>query len=218
MLSASAMAPSTMAPAYPAGRVSVGYRETADHFELLDQVSAWWPDYVEPAYRQAWMTRGLARPGDSAVFAAYARLRARHVDRTGQGGRDAAAWRADSTGPGLFSAGAGRTADPVAAAFYAAASVDDALARLTGVLTRDEVAFLRGFYRRFAPRVDPLLAETRARVAPSRAATAATLADPAVVAYLAQVAGLFASVEPVGAARRDTAGRDTAGRHITGAS
>ncbi|HZF67160.1 MAG TPA: hypothetical protein VEZ47_03890, partial [Gemmatirosa sp.] len=97
-------------------------------------------------------------------------------------------------GSGLFTAGAALTADPMAAAFHASATVDEALARLAGVLTADERAFLRSFYGRFAARVDPLLAETRARTAPSQALTAATLADTAVGAYLGRVARLFAPV------------------------
>jgi hypothetical protein len=123
-----AVLPGTGGAGGTAAAVSVGYREAADRFELLDQVSAWWPDYVEPAYRRAWEARGLGRAGDDTLFATYRELRTRHVDRTGQGGGDAAAWRTDSTGGGLFTAGAALTSDPVAAAFYASASVEEALA------------------------------------------------------------------------------------------
>jgi hypothetical protein len=176
-------------PAQPL--ISVRYREAACLFEILDQVSAWWPDYVEPEYRKAWIARGLEQKGDSIWFRRYATLRSRYFDRTGQQGDSAAgsaAWRA---GSGLFTAGATQHADPVAAAFHDAESLDDAFTRLTTIVTPDERTFLRRFYAHFHSRTEPLTAETRAATSASREATARTLGDPAVETYLARVAALF---------------------------
>jgi hypothetical protein len=193
--------------------IGVAYREAADLFELLDHVSAWWPDYVEPAVGDAWRARGLTAPGDSSWFARYARVRARYFDRRGQegGGRAAGdavpeAWRA---GSGLFSAAATRTADPVAAAFHAADRVEAALAAIDTLVTREDRAFLQAFYARFTPRAAPLLAETRALTAASRAATALALTEPTVAAYLTRVATVVAgsgadSAAPVTASEADT--------------
>jgi hypothetical protein len=77
---------------------TVVYREAADLFEVLDNVSEWWPDYTEPEYRQYWTDSIGFQPGDSALFASYAALRSRYVVRPSSPA--VADWR---TGSGLFS-------------------------------------------------------------------------------------------------------------------
>ena len=169
--------------------VVVRYREAADVFEMLDQVSAWWPEYVEPAYRLAWTDAHLLQPGDSAFFARYAELRARHFDRTGQ----------DShgnfrEGSGLFTARSTLLADPMASAFYQSDSLPQALGLLRGTLSVEETDFLRDFYAHFASRTSVLAAQTRSLTDGSRSATARTLEDPDVQKYLSLVSALFAPV------------------------
>ncbi len=172
--------------------VHVRYSDAADAFEILDQASAWWPGFVEPAYRAFWADSLGVTPADSVLFDAYSRLRTRHFDRTGQENGD------PRTGPdGLFTARAALTADPVAHAFYQSETVEEALGRLAGVLEPGEVAFLRAFYGHFEARLAPLLAETRQAVAPSLAATAATLDTPEVRSYLGHIGRLFGVEEPV---------------------
>jgi hypothetical protein len=189
---------------------AVRYREAADVFEMLDQVSAWWPDYVEPAYRQAWIDAGRIRPDDSTYFAQYARLRERHVDRSGQTGSGE---RRGASG--LFTAAATSTADPVAAAFHASDSIDAAFDQLRRVLSPSEITFLRAFYAHFRTRTSPLTVATRAATADSRVATAAALADTAVVRYVTQVAALFSS-PPDDSARHRPATHDDDGTTSTG--
>lgn len=192
--------------------IEVRYREAADVFEMLDQVSAWWPDYVEPAYRQSWIDAGRIRPDDSTYFAQYAQLRARHMNRmsqTGSGERRG--------GSGLFTAGAAATADPVAAAFYQSDSLTEAFGRLRHVLSPREITFLRAFYTHFEARTSPLAAATRAATSASRAATAEALADTAVVRYVTQVAALF-SFPPNDSARHHLAGQGDHGTPVAAVS
>ncbi len=188
--------PPAASPAYGQAVIEVRYREAADVFEMLDQVSAWWPDYVEPAYRQSWIDARRLEPGDSTYFARYAQLRARHVDRTSEAGGG----RRD--GSGLFTAAATATADPVAAAFYQSDSLAEAFGRLRRVLSPREITFLKAFYAHFDARTKPLAAATRAATDASRAATAAALADTAVVRYVARVAALFSPPPNDSAGRR----------------
>jgi hypothetical protein len=181
--------------------ISVRYREPACLFEILDQVSAWWPDYVEPEYRKAWIERGLDQAGDSAWFRRYATLRARYFDRTGQQGDSAAgpgSWRG---GSGLFTAAAAQHADPVATAFHEAETLDDAFVRLKTVIAPGELSFLRAFYEHFHVRTDPLTEEARTATSASRDATVRTLHDPAVETYLTKVAALFGNRIAVDSAR-----------------
>jgi hypothetical protein len=176
----------TAVTAAPAQSVSVLYREPADVFEILDHVSDWWPGYVESAYRKHWTDSIGFRPGDSAVFARYAKLRETYFDKRGQGN---SAPRRD--GSGLFTDRAVLDADPVGAAFYRSDTFDAAFDALRTVVTPDDLRFLRMFYARFRPRVATMVAQTQALTTASRAVTAASLASADVGAYLGQVGRLF---------------------------
>jgi hypothetical protein len=166
-------------------RIAVVHRDAADRFELLDNVSSWWPEYVEPEYRAAWIARGLARDGDSAFFARYAAIRGRYLPRPQS---NASSWRERS---GLFSAGDGLTGDTIAAVFHRATSMEGAFTALRSLVTTAELAQLRAFYAHFEERVSPLVAETRALTQRSRAASASTLDRPEVIRYLGDVARLL---------------------------
>jgi len=50
--------------------------------------------------------------------------------------------------------------DPMALAFFASTTMDEAFARLGALFTKDGLAFLREFYRHFQDRLQPLLAES----------------------------------------------------------
>lgn len=175
--------PSSVAHAQP---VRVVYREAADAFEILDHVSNWWPGYNEPRYQQFWADSIGVQPGDSIQFARYAALRERYYDKRGQGNSQP---RRD--GSGLFTDRLVMQADPLAAAFYEAESIPEAIASLGTLVTADEQAFLTAFYAHFRSRVAPLLRQTRERTAASRAATASTLDAPEVAQYLTQVRRWF---------------------------
>jgi hypothetical protein len=166
--------------------ITVRYREAADAFEILDNVSAWWPDFTESAYRTFWRDSIGITPADSALFVRYAQLREKYYDKSGQGNT---APRRD--GSGLFSDRATLRADPVAAAFYAAESTDAAILSLRGVLTADELGFLTRFYAHFYARLVPLLAQTKTRTAASLAVTAGGIAAPDVGLYMTSVRRLF---------------------------
>lgn len=166
--------------------ITVGYRQPADVFEILDNVSAWWPDYVESAYRAEWNRRGLAQPGDSTWFAQYRIFREKYFDRSGQSGG-----APTREGSGLFTDRRAVEADPVGAAFHGAFTLDEAYASLARRVTPTELAWLRRFVAHFSPRVTPLTVETEERIAASLAATRATIALPTVQSYLGQVRGLF---------------------------
>ena len=162
--------------------VRVAYREAADAFEILDQVSDWWPGYTVPIYHTYWADSvGFAR-GDSALFARYAALREKYYDKRGQGSS-----QPRREGSGLFSDRSVLRADPLATAFYAAETTNDAIVALRTLLTTEEREFLTGFYAHFRARLAPLLHQTQSRTAESRAVTARTLEAPEVAAYVRRV-------------------------------
>lgn len=166
--------------------IGVAYREPADMFEILDNVSDWWPGYSESAYRKFWVDSIGFRAGDSVVFARYASLRERYFDKRGQGN---SAPRRD--GSGLFTDRAVLDADPVGAAFYRSETLDAAFEALHNVVSPVDLKFLRSFYARFRPRIAAMLSQTQTLTAASRAATAATVASPDVGEYLGHVRRLF---------------------------
>ena len=121
-------------------RIEVVYREPADAFEILDNVSEWWPGYNDSAYREAWVDSVGILPSDTTFFAQYARLRTRYFDKTGQDNEDPRANR-----NGLFTDSATLNSDPVAFAFYHSETMEEAFQKLGHVVAPNEVAFLRLF-------------------------------------------------------------------------
>lgn len=163
--------------------IEVAFREPASTFELLDQVSDWWPGYTDPTYAKFWADSARSMPDDVSWFRRYAELRNRHFDRTGQNDETA-----QENPGGLFTASAVLEADPVAHAFYRATTMDQALESLTGVLEPEEVEFLGDFYAHFEDRVAPLITDAGQLVESSLQKTTAELSRPEVVDYLQQVA------------------------------
>ena len=178
--------------AAPDLHVEIAYREPADAFEILDNVSGWWPGYTDDAYRAFWADSVGLTPADSVLFERYARLRERYVDQTGQQNADPATSRS-----GLFTDRAVLSADPIAAAFYRSETMDEAYGRVSQVVQPDEVAFLSAFYVHFADRLAPLTAETRRSTAASLALTQAALDAPEVEAYLQAIRAFFGAEDAV---------------------
>lgn len=164
----------------------VAYREPTDVFEILDNVSNWWPGYTEDLYRAYWRDSVGFRAGDSVAFAQYAVIRNRSFRKDGQGN---SAPRRD--GSGLFTDRAALDADPVAAAFYASDALEMAFTRLRDVVNADDLRVLRGFYARFQSRVAPMTEQTRRRTMASLALTARTAVTAGVDTYVGQVGRLF---------------------------
>ncbi|MEM0963599.1 MAG: hypothetical protein AAGK21_13800 [Bacteroidota bacterium] len=167
-------------------RLEAVYREPADTFEILDNVSNWWPGYNEAPYREYWSDSFGISPADSVLFARYAQLRERYFDKTGQQNDDPGTSRS-----GLFTDRAALNADPVGFSFYASESMDEAFDRLDQIVEPDEIAFLRSFYDHFASLTGPLTAETERLVSASLASTQRTLRAPELATYLGEVGAFF---------------------------
>lgn len=176
-----AAAPSPV-PAQAAAR----YRQAADVFELLDNVSDWWPGYTDAEYREYWVRHVGLPAADDTLLARYAELRARHFDRTGQSNEDPA-----TSEGGLFTARATLSADPVGDVFYRAETIGEALAKLDGVVRPEEIRFLKRFYAHFEPKYLPLVVEHERAIQSSLAATNRTLTSRTFIDWLAAVERFF---------------------------
>jgi hypothetical protein len=172
--------------------VEVAYRQPADAFEILDNVSDWWPGYTEPEYRKFWVDSVGVSGADSAYFAQYRVVRERYFDRSGQQSEDPRASKS-----GLFTDSRALSADPLAHAFYSSETMEEAFVRLRAVVTEVDLEFLRSFIAHFAPRLEPLTSETRRRVAATLDRTREALSATAVAAYVDSVATFFGTTEDV---------------------
>ena len=172
------------ASSQPTLRVEAAYREPASAFEIIDNVSNWWPGYNEPEYRAFWETSFGIPETDAALFSKYKILREKYFDKSGQNNSDPKTNRS-----GLFTDSTTLVADPIAYAFYHSQSFEEAYKRLGRLLSPDEAAFLRSFFNNFASRLARLNAEFEKEITGSLARTRQVLEDPNVVAYLHKLTG-----------------------------
>lgn len=170
-------------PAEPkAPTLRVAYREPANLFEIMDNVSSWRDGKCDPAYRRAYAARFGVTAEDEAQLAAYAAIRARtygvrKLDRAG-----------------LFAPR--KSPDRMALAFYAAETVAAALDALRGIVSDEDRAKLALFYRRFQPRIRAWLTESRAFIPMAKALEARLDEDRARSAIRDVAAAYGVSVEP----------------------
>jgi hypothetical protein len=162
------------------------YRHAADVFELLDNVSDWWPGYSDSRYRHYWTRHIGVSAADDTMLARYARLRERYFDKTGQSNENPA-----TSEGGLFTARATSSADPVGDAFLRSETIDEALDRLRGTLQPDEVAFLRRFYAHFEPRYGPLVTQHERAIRASLAETNRALTSREFAGWIARTERFF---------------------------
>lgn len=163
-------------PRPPAVSIAVTYREGANVFEILDNVSNWWPAKCDSEYRDYWKERFGISDDDERRFAAYKQIRKAHYPRPAD---------APERGADLF--GPAKAVDRFAEAFYGAATVDAALATLAGLVTAEELATLKDFYTAYRPSYEPLLAESRP-YSDIAAGMQSKLAEARVIAYLEKIA------------------------------
>jgi hypothetical protein len=184
ILLAAVLVSTTPRPA--AAQAAAHYRHAADVFELLDNVSNWWPGYSDAQYRDYWVRRVGLSAADDTLLVRYAKLRERYVDKTGQSNEDPAA----SEG-GLFTGRATLSADPVGDVFFQSGTIAEALRRLDGVVEPEELRFLRRFYANFEQRYLPLVTEHERAVQASLAETNRILTSQAFGTWIGDIERFF---------------------------
>jgi hypothetical protein len=173
-------------PARASAQVSVRYSQAADVFELLDNVSNWWPGYSNAEYRQFWMKQLPLTADDERLLVQYARIRERYFDKTGQSNEDPA-----TSEGGVFTARATLAADPLGDAFLGSQTIDEALRRLEGIAERGEIDFLRQLYAKFESRYLPLVTAHEQASQASITETMRTLSSPAFGEWIARLERYF---------------------------
>lgn len=163
--------------------ITVTYREAANVFEIMDNVSSWLPGKCDEEYRAYWNERFGITPADEQRFASYKQLRKRSYPRPpdGQDGSDP---RTTS----LF--GPVKPIDRFAAAFYDSQSLDEAFVKLGDVATAQEIAELKAFYAVYRPQYESLLVESKAYLAIA-SATSTKLEEAHADAYATGLAQFY---------------------------
>ncbi|QZD86278.1 hypothetical protein [Qipengyuania psychrotolerans] len=138
--------------------VTVSYRETADLFSTMDNMSDWLPGNTIPAYRKEWEARFGWTEADQQWVDSYKEYRRRTIlkGQTSPNPR--------SSPDGIFASRDQLTAasDPLAAHFLEHTTIEAALASFEGAASVGDAKMLRGFYRHFKPKWRLLLADSSA--------------------------------------------------------
>ena len=138
--------------------VTVSYRETADLFSTMDNMSDWLPGNTIPAYREEWEARFGWTEADQQWVDSYKEYRRRTILK-GQRSPDPR-----SSPDGIFASRDQLTAasDPLAAHFLHHTTIEAALASLEKAASVSDAEMLRGFYRHFQSEWRLLLADSSA--------------------------------------------------------
>jgi hypothetical protein len=152
---APASVPSPIVAAAPADPLVVTYREAANVFEILDNVSSWLPDKCDSEYRTYWQQRFGITPEDDQRFSAYKAIRERYYTFPADQEKDPL-----KSKNGLFAQR--KPPDRVAEAFYGAATLEAAFEALGAFMKPEDVEALKRFYQGYRPRYAELLAESEA--------------------------------------------------------
>jgi hypothetical protein len=133
----------------------VAYREGANVFEIMDNVSNWYPGKCELPYREDWIARFGIAAEDERAFETYAEIRKRYYESP-----PPITPEDERAGVGLL--GRQKPADRVAIAFYEASTLAAAESSLSAFMRPEDVAALRAFYDHFRPKYEVLVAESAA--------------------------------------------------------
>lgn len=162
--------------------VTVGYSETTDLFNLLDNLSDWLPGYTAPAYRAHWEKHFGLDDTDRVALAAYAEFRRRTSELADA--REVAAIDR------IFAPDATRDPDRFSGYFIGNSTFEDAARKAIATQSADDQVMLRGYYARFLPRATRLIT-TRSRFDAQQRAVEAELAQPRVARLAAEIRAFF---------------------------
>jgi hypothetical protein len=166
----------------------IDYKESAAIFDTMDHVSLWKEGFCNPQYRSFWDTHIGPLPHDAEHFQRYTALREKYFFYTAE--PDVL------KGDGLFNTISSLHQDPIADAFYSAATVDEAFIKLQTIIEPEEIKTLRTFYKHFECRYSSLLCDTQNFMQQVDNEKTRILV-PQVLHYLEQVARFYRVTEHI---------------------
>jgi malate synthase len=138
--------------------IHVSYHYPADAFNLIEQISGAAPEFfLDEKFKKEWVTRFPLTEIEEQMLTEY-----RSIRKSQQGDkwweRNPADF--DETPDGLFAPAPKETEDPVAHAFYSAASFEEAWKNLAVVVDRGTLNFFQDFFAAFRSKIDQVLSES----------------------------------------------------------
>ncbi len=127
--------------------IKIEYSRSADVFEIMDNVANWWPGFNEEEYSNFWRKRFGLSEKDNELLGRYAKIREKYYDDPDQKEKNPLLNR-----NGFFSTNGSVAADPFAEAFYSSNTLEEALEKLSKILSTDELNLIKDFYAYFKPK------------------------------------------------------------------
>lgn len=127
--------------------IRLEYSESADVFELLDNVSNWNEDFCHPAYKKYWESKFPLTDEDKNLFQEYRQLRMKFFKGTVENNS-------------LFTDPQFWQSDKLSTLFHQSSSVDESIQKIRKELGESEAKFFVSFYRHFKPRASELIRES----------------------------------------------------------
>ncbi len=167
--------------------INVAYREAANVFTVMDQVSGWKEGFCKSTYKNYWKKKYPLSKEDQSYFGRYKNLRGKYFVNSESEITDAT--KATS---GLFEAKEALTEDPLAKAFYSSETMEEAFDKLSALLTPEEIKFLQQFYQHFEKKYVPIVEESKKFISIAKKLSD-TMKDQTLISYLKKVARFYQS-------------------------
>lgn len=164
------------APRQPKRAFVVRYRAAADAFSIVDQISNWYPGKIDAEYLTEWTKRFPDDDAESAQLAKWGEVRKR--------------WYMTAEPDFSMLVGQVKPPDTLALVFYGEDDLEAALGKAATLVGPDDAKILRETFTLVKPKLDQLLAESRAFAA-AVPKLQARLDDPKVSAFVAELSRFY---------------------------
>ncbi|MBY0462263.1 MAG: hypothetical protein K2Q34_03675 [Alphaproteobacteria bacterium] len=161
--------------------IKIVYREPANIFNLMDNVSLWYKDFCKKEYNTYWKEKIGLTQKDQDIFRKYKKLRQKYYGHDAKKSKDSEV---------LFTSIEGLGSDHIGQVFYGAETMEEAYSKLSNFMTENEIKFLREFYAHFEKRYASILEESKKLVVPIKAFTS-HLNDKKLDEYLRKITHFF---------------------------
>ena len=167
-------------------KIQVEYSESADTFELLDNSSNWWPDFVDPEYHSFWQRNFGLTKSEKNLFEKYKKIRKKYYNDPDQDEKNPLKNR-----NGFFSTLGSITADPFAEAFYSSNTLKESYQKLSKILSAEELKFVEGFFENFRSKIESTIAKNKTGFEKSIELTKKSTSKDGVEAYFTKVSNFY---------------------------
>ncbi|MBT4760689.1 MAG: hypothetical protein HOO06_03230 [Bdellovibrionaceae bacterium] len=173
-------------------KIDVLYSESADIFDLMDNVSNWWPGFTEVEYSKFWHKKFGIKKEDKLLFKKYTAIRQKYYHDPDQKPKSPLKNR-----NGFFSTLGSVNADPIAEAFYSSNSMQQGLKKLAQIINKKELQFFKKFYVHFKPNYSSLISKSPEQYSVAINKVRASLNKPGISEYFNNISQFYNIKSPL---------------------